>query len=629
MDHTRVQGHSRGHSREGVGQDAPLSGGGGVVPMHQVTAFIKKAITRTFPLALWGGLENFKVVWTWVQRYLHLQLYESIRVHDVVQKIKIKQIHWLTGGQSFSPLLAYQHATLVFKEFIYWFFIHFLIPLLKSSFYITHTQPGRKSIVYFPHATWQRMCQLDPMCYTPTSLATPSTLMTHNTKVLVTYQLRRFLPKSSGTRTLLQYHPGSKEDGLELKFIANLIKHRLLTHPELLGGGVLYLSHAHEKIQKFFLTLNTHHPGKRLYGIKIDIKRAYDSIPIQTLLKYLPQCFHQFEYKVQKSDQLKVDSYSKDDLLRILQHLLLNTCFKFKNQVFRQLHGIPQGCMLSPLLCSFFYGQMEKKYFGFLNQHPSLFLRYMDDILLLSVSTSDLQKAIDLFQSDEVKQEFGVHLNMDKSYFQFKDPSLVLPWCGVLIHPQNRFITNDFTSYESCGITASITLVNSKHCRTLKRKWKWFLKTKYRKELFDWNINPCPILLNNAYELFYFTALKSVAYLKQLKKRNIFPTSTLILNAIQGVYFQFYQSTFQAFPCLSSFHQGYFHVKKSTLFWFVLQAYHQVLIQHPLPLINPSLVPMLVKLKKRTHVPYHERHIITQHDFKQRNTPNSLYKLRL
>ena len=57
-----------------------------------------------------------------------------------------------------------------------------------------------------------------------------------------------------------------------------------------------------------------------------------------------------------------VYSYSqKQDILALLEEHITENIVKIGEDYYRQVVGIPQGSVLSAILCSFFYGDLERK----------------------------------------------------------------------------------------------------------------------------------------------------------------------------------------------------------------------------------------------------------------------------
>jgi telomerase reverse transcriptase len=59
---------------------------------------------------------------------------------------------------------------------------------------------------------------------------------------------------------------------------------------------------------------------------------------------------------------------------------------KMGKQFYRQKVGIPQGSVLSTILCNIFYADLEKKKLPFLMDDDGLLLRLIDDFLFISMN---------------------------------------------------------------------------------------------------------------------------------------------------------------------------------------------------------------------------------------------------
>ena len=68
-----------------------------------------------------------------------------------MENIGIKSVSWLSlpNTHEFArvPMSDMNKRKRVFYEFVYWTMNEFLIPLLKTSFYITETGPHKNSIL--------------------------------------------------------------------------------------------------------------------------------------------------------------------------------------------------------------------------------------------------------------------------------------------------------------------------------------------------------------------------------------------------------------------------------------------------------------------------------------------------
>ena len=83
---------------------------------------------------------------------------------------------------------------------------------------------------------------------------------------------------------------------------------------------------------------------------------------------------------------------SRQGLLSLLKEHIANHIVKVGNHSYRQTVGIPQGSIISTILCSFFYGELERREWKHLITEESTLIRYVDDFLFI---TTDREAAKD------------------------------------------------------------------------------------------------------------------------------------------------------------------------------------------------------------------------------------------
>ena len=93
----------------------------------------------------------------------------------------------------------------ILAEFIYWLFDSFLVPLIRSFFYVTESSSHRYRLFYFRHDVWRK--------YTEPSIANLKSSMFHGlkdekaAKIMdgrnLTYSQVRLLPKANGIRPII------------------------------------------------------------------------------------------------------------------------------------------------------------------------------------------------------------------------------------------------------------------------------------------------------------------------------------------------------------------------------------------------------------------------------------------
>lgn len=141
-----------------------------------------------------------------------------------------------------------------------------------------------------------------------------------------------------------------------------------------------------------------------------------------------------------------------DELISLLSsHIQLNIV-KFGKKFYRQKKGIPQGSVISSLLCNFFYANLESMHLDFLSSPDSLLLRLTDDFLLVTTNRSHARTFLQTMHAG--LPAYGVTVNSAKTLVNFevvikgKKVARVVgsrgfPYCGSFIDTKNLDISRD------------------------------------------------------------------------------------------------------------------------------------------------------------------------------------------
>ncbi|XP_006872442.1 PREDICTED: telomerase reverse transcriptase isoform X2 [Chrysochloris asiatica] len=254
----------------------------------------------------------------------------------------------------------------------------------------------------------------------------------------------RFVPKPQGLRPIvnMDYVLGARTFRREkkaqhctsqMKTLFSVLNYERTLRPGLLGASMLGIDDVYKAWRAFVQRVRAGDPGSQLYFVKVDVTGAYDTIPhnklvevvanvikpqenvycvrryaivqktaqgyirksfkrhVSTLADLLPY-MKQFVEHLQETGSMKnaiviEQSCSLNEtassLFDFFLHLVHNNVIKIGGKYYVQCQGIPQGSILSTLLCSFCYGDMENKLL--LNtQHDGLLLRLVDDFLLVT-----------------------------------------------------------------------------------------------------------------------------------------------------------------------------------------------------------------------------------------------------
>nr|XP_031298479.1 telomerase reverse transcriptase isoform X1 [Camelus dromedarius] len=406
---------------------------------------------------------------------------------------------------------------------------------------------------------------------------------------LLTSRLR-FLPKPSGLRPIvnMDYVAGARTAPRDkkvqhlssrVKTLFAVLNYERTRRPGLLGASVLGVDDVYRAWRAFVLPLRARHPAPPLYFVKVDVTGAYDALPQDRLVEVIakvirPQestyCVRRYAvvqratrghvrksfkrhqvstladlqpYMRQFVEHLQATSSLRDAVVIEQSYCLNETgCSLFEsflrlvhNHVMRiggrsyvQCQGVPQGSVLSTLLCSLCYGDMEDKVFPGVQQDGVL-LRLVDDFLLV---TPHLTRA-KAFLSTLVRgvPEYGCLANLRKTVVNFpvEDGALggqaplqlpahcLFPWCGLLLDTQTLEVRSDYSSYARTSIRASLTFNQGfKAGRNMRRKLFAVLRLKCHGLFLDLQVNSLQTVFTNVYKIFLLQAYRFHACVLQL-----------------------------------------------------------------------------------------------------------------
>ena len=299
--------------------------------------------------------------------------------------------------------------------------------------------------------------------------------------------------------------------------VFNMLDYEKGKQPQLVGSALFSVGEMYLKLKTFRSHLQSRHALEQpLYFVKLDVQSCFDTIPQQRIVRfiediasedtykiarhaeikssvvrshdppigkipvptrrfiasaYAPTDFQPFMHKVEgslaagKKNTIFVDSIvqriqPKNALLGLLEEHITRNMVKIGKKFFRQKVGIPQGSVLSSLLCNFFYAQLEKEYLGFINADESILLRLIDDFLLITTNKDHAQRFSHIMHGGV--EEYGVQVSPAKSLVNFdmtvhghRLPRLqtgtLFPYCGNTINTRTLEITKDTTRKQGTG----------------------------------------------------------------------------------------------------------------------------------------------------------------------------------
>ncbi|XP_020553258.1 telomerase reverse transcriptase isoform X2 [Sesamum indicum] len=444
--------------------------------------------------------------------------------------------------------------------------------------------------------------------------------------------------------------------------------------PEKLGSSVFDYNDVYRKLVPYlFLLKNGPTDMPSVFIVVSDVSKAFDSVNQDKLLSVMKDVIFDDEYTVEKFTQvihakksLKVHQHltlahkeivtesrkntsrlpsqslhsvlvkkvfskkiRKEEINLILIEHIMRNVVQFDNKFYLQLVGIPQGSVLSSLLCSFYYGHMERNVvFPFLEKangdflgkydtfgasasqsnHTNevvvcgakyLLLRFIDDFLFISTSKkqasmffSRLERGIRDYNCWMNDEKFGLNFDINGQGCRSnrlhvgKDGTSFLRWSGVLVNCSTLEIQADYTRYNfhmfcrylnsHLSSTLTVSCRGKVGCQ-LKAKLRRYLQPKCHPLFYDSNINSPGVVRLNIYQAFLLCAMKFVCYISKL---SILPRFCPIfcINAISAslrYMSRLIKRKVYSFDIDNTFRPKY-DVKKKDVIWLGLHAYSRV-----------------------------------------------------
>ena len=475
----------------------------------------------------------------------------------------------------------------ILYEFIYYVFDSLLIPLLRSNFYVTESGLNRNKLFFFRHDVWRKLS--DPSLHmlrlrTYQPLKPRDVRQIFNSQTLG-YSNVRLLPKAEGTRpitNLKRKMPSLHGDrrvlgpsiNTQLSPVFSALNYERQQHPAALGGAIFSVAGLHQKLAHFKTIIPR---GQKVYFVKVDIQSCFETIPQTHLLSVIDKVINHPQYRLTRYAALKPSEatttgrggrcrqrfanfaqpvedgaglsesiatdllqgkdrtvlaengngkiWQQGQLVRLLKEHVQHNIVKIGKKHLKQTNGIPQGSVLSSILCSFFYSDFERRHLDFLKHSSSILVRLIDDFLLM---TTDKKQALQFLQvMIKGKEEYGISVNAEKTLANFegrvqqqKIPRHhgrdAFPYCGVAIDTSTLEVRKDWQRkdrFVNNGLTVD---AGRKPGSTFRRKVLLSFKMQLHAMLLDAALNSHKQIVSTYLEAFEETGMKMHQYAKNL-----------------------------------------------------------------------------------------------------------------
>lgn len=271
-----------------------------------------------------------------------------------------------------------------------------------------------------------------------------------------------------------------------------------------MGASLFSVSDIYPKLRSFRASLDQRgFTSTPLYFVKVDVRACFDSIPQEALLALLETLFSAGEYRIlrhtecrggakkaqatgnrlsakyvtlgrpaggsesfndlvrERSAQSRAHAIfinaiaeqdeTREDVIRLIERHVKHNVVQIGKKLYRQRDGIPQGSVLSNLLCNFFYAKLERDVLRLADSQHSMLLRLLDDFLLVTVDRIVAERFVRVMHLGI--PDFGVAIKAEKSLMNFsiddrgqigdRRPDSTFPYCGTLIDTATLDVSKD------------------------------------------------------------------------------------------------------------------------------------------------------------------------------------------
>ncbi|KAK5108265.1 hypothetical protein LTR62_008649 [Meristemomyces frigidus] len=323
--------------------------------------------------------------------------------------------------------------------------------------------------------------------------------------------------------------------------------------------------------------------GKPLYFAKVDVQSCFDTIPQDRLMALVRSVISNDEYSIAKharaklvggyntetpgfgakpswkflskanasdaSHNLEAESLvdaangrtnsvyvdgtiqkreSRKSILDTLDEHVRANLIRIGKRYYRQKEGIAQGSIVSSLLCSYLYAELERTALDFLSNSNTILLRLIDDFLVISTNKHVAKRFLQVMHAGI--PEFGVRVKPEKTRANFEfdvDGSMGIellpqhtdfPYCGNTINTVTLDIRKDRERRLQSNMADSITVeYSSLPGQAFYRKIVGAVRLQMHAMLFSTEFNSLATVHGNIYHAFIEVAHKCYHYVTALK----------------------------------------------------------------------------------------------------------------
>ncbi|KAJ3339134.1 hypothetical protein HDU91_001071 [Kappamyces sp. JEL0680] len=469
----------------------------------------------------------------------------------------------------------------LFNEFAAWILHDYVMPLLQSNFYITETAVHKHQLHFFRHKLWTRINA--PLFKSITESLYDEFIPTADLEmesVAPAVSSMRLLPKKQGARPIVNLRKAAFVRGSKLLSVNSALKNALAAlsyevdqMPRLVGHSVSGKADIHRLLRNYKQRLLADYPQyalqrnqrglPKLYFCTLDIRACFDSLDQTRVMDIVESTLLQPEYTISKYatvhvvldkirkifrstakydfaqfsnfagtvlateisnavvvDQVTQSFEERQELLEMVREHIQRHVVKVGKRYFKQSVGIPQGSVLSSLLCNLYFGRFEEcELKDLLSDGHSLLMRYVDDFIFISTSPSKTAE----FATTVIKarSSYGFAVNAAKSLANIdilldaipiqKTHAAAFPWYGLLINTGDLGVSLDYSRALGTALRNSINIDATK-----TPGYNLYVKTMTHAIFVDPVLNSPATIQQSILDSFLMCARRFVVHVKEL-----------------------------------------------------------------------------------------------------------------
>uniref|UniRef100_A0A3Q3GEF1 Telomerase reverse transcriptase n=1 Tax=Labrus bergylta TaxID=56723 RepID=A0A3Q3GEF1_9LABR len=520
---------------------------------HRVYMFVRECLSAVIPQELWGSDHNRLHFYSRVRSFLRSGKFERLSLAELMWKMKVNDCDWLKISKTGRiPPSELSYRTQILGQFLAWLLDGYVVGLVRACFYATESVGQKNSIRFYRQEAWAKLQDLafrGHLSKGQMEELTPAQVAALPKSTVISRL--RFIPKTDGMRPITRVMGADAKTRLyqvRVRDLLDMLHACVRSTPSLLGSTVWGVTDIH-KVMRSVAPAQKEKP-QPLYFVKVDVSGAFESLPHEKLIEVIGQALspvqdelftirryariwadsHEglkksfsrqadflddnmgstnmkgFVMSLQKSSRVHhailVEQHFNSDLhgreaVQFFTQMLTGSVVQFGKKTYRQCRGIPQGSVVSSLLCCMCYGHMENSLFKDITGKKG--------VLLAGVPQYGL-----VVNPQKVAVNFQVSGTVDSCPdIRVLPPRCLFPWCGLLLDTHSLDVYKDYSSYAGLSLRYSLTL-GSVHSagQQMRRKLMSILRLKFHALFLDLKTNSLQAVYKNIYELVLLQACR-------------------------------------------------------------------------------------------------------------------------